>query len=287
MVNSVNTRPRRSFIFTPPFRSEMFKKALSSEVDIVCLELEDGIHPNEKVNARNSALKNITENNIISGAEILIRINNPREYCGLEDILSILNSLKQPDGIMIPKVKTPDEIVMLDSLFAEKGLNTRFHIIIETNEGLKNIYDIAKSSKRIETLFFGGVDMSAELRCNNSWESLLFARSKLVHAAASYQLDIIDVPFLDLEDRDSMKTEAIKAKNLGFNGKGTIHPNQIEIINEIFTPSIEELNKAKDIVNAFEKNNTGLLVYEGKLIEKPVLREMYRIINIFNKVKNK
>ena len=126
--------------------------------------------------------------------------------------------------------------------------------------------------------------MSAELRCKNSWNNLLYARSKVVHAAASNQLDVIDVPFLDLNNLKKMREEAINAKNIGFTGKGAIHPKQIKVLNKIFTPSLIEVNKAKKIIKMFESSSTGLIVYNGKLIEKPVLREMYRIINIFNKI---
>tara|TARA_X000000950_G_C13908278_1_gene657873 strand:- start:60 stop:944 length:885 start_codon:yes stop_codon:yes gene_type:complete len=287
MKKNNQIRPRRSFIFTPPFKFEMFQKVLSSNVDIICLELEDGVHPNEKETARNAVIKNINKNNTSTSAEILIRINSIREKFGIEDILALLNSKKQPDGIMMPKVRTPDEILILDNLLEEAGKNTKLHIIIETNEGLKNVYDIAACSDKIETLFFGGVDMSAELRCKNIWEALLYARSRIVNAAAANHLDVIDVPFLDLKDMKTMKLEAKKSKDLGFTGKGTIHPKQIDIINKVFTPSNTDISKAKRIINEFEKSNKGLLVVDGKLIEKPVLRDMYRIIKIGDKIKDK
>ena len=128
--------------------------------------------------------------------------------------------------------------------------------------------------------------MSAELRCENKWEPLLYARSRIVHAAASAGIDAIDVPYLDLEDPEGMKKEAIKAKELGFSGKGSIHPKQIPILNEVFTPTNETIERAKKITATFEAANTGLVVIDGKLIEKPVLREMYRILSIANKIKN-
>ena len=162
MNHNSNIQPRRSFIFTPGLKPEMYPKALKSGTDMVCVELEDGIAPHDKETARNLALK----------------------------------------------------------LFQEKqGHNCRLHIIIETNEGLENAFDIANCSQRIDALFFGGVDMSAELRCENKWEPLLYARSRIVHAAASAGIDAIDVPYLDLDDLDGMKEEAIKAKELGFTSK--------------------------------------------------------------------
>ena len=278
-------QPRRSFIFTPPLKKDMFIKAINSKADIVCLELEDGISPRDKNKARKLALQILKNNRKFNNVEKLIRINSINEVFGLMDIKELLESDCQPDGIMIPKVKTAEEIILLDNLFSEKKLATKFHVIIETNQGLKNVHAIAESSNRVEALFFGAVDMSAELRCKNKWDSLLFARSKVVHAAASKGIDVIDVPFLDLEDLDAMKEEAIKAKELGFSGKGAIHPKQINVLNSIFTPSKIEIEKAKNIIKLFESSKSGLVLFEGKLIEKPVLREMYRVLNIANKVK--
>ena len=207
-----------------------------------------------------------------------------REKFGIDDVKSILETDSPPPALMIPKVKTSDEIILLDNLLSERGHDCRIHVIIETNEGLENVYKIANCSNRIDALFFGGVDMSAELRCENKWEPLLYARSRIVHAAASAGIDAIDVPYLDLEDLEGMRKEAILAKELGFSGKGSIHPKQIPILNEVFTPSKSEIKKAQKIVSVFEKANTGLVVIDGKLIEKPVLREMYRILSIAEKI---
>ena len=277
---------RRSFIFTPPLKINMFDKAVKSGVDIVCLELEDGIAPSDKSLARQNALKIINKKRVFNNIEVLIRINSIREIFGLLDITAILNNKIQPDGLLVPKIKSPEELKILDNLFTEKKLNTKFHAIIETNSGLEKANEIAASTNRLEALFFGAVDMSAELRCQNSWNNLLYARSKVVHAAASKQLDVIDVPFLDLDNLKKMKEEAINSKNLGFTGKGAIHPKQIKILNNVFTPTLQEVKKAKQIISLFEKSSSGLVLYEGKLIEKPVLREMYRVVNIYNKVNN-
>ena len=277
---------RRSFIFTPPLKINMFDNAVKSGVDIVCLELEDGIAPSDKLFARQNALKIINKKKDYNNIEVLIRINSIREIFGILDITAILNNKTQPDGLLVPKIKSPEELKILDNLFTEKKLNTKFHAIIETNSGLEKANEIAASTDRLEALFFGAVDMSAELRCQNSWNNLLYARSKVVHAAASKQLDVIDVPFLDLDNLKKMKEEATNSKNLGFTGKGAIHPKQIKTLNNVFTPSLKEVKKAKKIISLFEKSSSGLVLYEGKLIEKPVLREMYRVVNIYNKVNN-
>ena len=286
MNHNSNIQPRRSFIFTPGLKPEMYPKALKSGTDMVCVELEDGIAPHDKETARNLALKLFQDKQENDGVERILRINCLREKFGIEDVQAILSTNNPPPALMIPKVKTSQEVKLLDDLLTEKGHNCRLHIIIETNEGLENAFDIANCSQRIDALFFGGVDMSAELRCENKWEPLLYARSRIVHAAASAGIDAIDVPYLDLDDLDGMKEEAIKVKELGFSGKGSIHPKQISVLNNVFTPSIEVIERAKKITSIFEEANTGLVVIDGKLIEKPVLREMYRILSITNKLNN-
>ena len=287
MNHNSNTQPRRSFIFTPGLKPEMYPKALKSGTDMVCIELEDGIAPQEKEIARNLALKLFQEKQENDGVERILRINCLREKFGIDDVQAILSTPNHPPALMIPKVKKPDEIILLDNLLSEKGHHCRIHVIIETNEGLENAYQIANCSNRIDALFFGGVYMSAELRCENKWEPLLYARSRIVHAAASAGIDAIDVPYLDLEDLEGMRKEAILAKELGFSGKGSIHPKQIPILNDVFTPSELSIKKAQKIVSVFEKANTGLVVIDGKLIEKPVLREMYRILSIAKKISKK
>ena len=275
---------RRSFIFTPGLNPEMFPKALASGADMVCIELEDGIAIKDKDEARKNtinALKNLKINNDV---ELVVRVNCQRTKPGLLDLEAFISSKLNVKALMLPKVKTPDEITFIDDLLTDCNMDTDLHVIMETNEALENIYDIAHASKRIVALYFGGVDMAAELRVPNSYENLIYARSKLVHAGASVGIDVIDVPYLDLEDMDGMKKEAELVRNLGFTGKGSIHPKQINILNEVFTPSKEEIIKAKRIIDQFNASDTGLVVIDGKLIENPVLREMKRRILVADKI---
>ncbi len=283
-MNTSIVRPRRSFIFTPGLKPEMFPKALASGTDIVCVELEDGIAPKDKDEARKRALGLFETPQADDGVERIVRINCLREKFGIEDVQAILATATPPPALMMPKVRTPDEVVMLDNLLTERGHDTRLHIIIETNAGLEATYEIAHCSSRIDALFFGGVDMAAELRCDNAWEPLLYARSRVVHAAASAGLDVIDVPYLDLDDHDGMVVAAKQAKALGFSGKGSVHPKQIAALNDVFTPSEDEIARARRIIKTFEEADTGLVVIDGKLIEKPVLRDMHRIVAIAERI---
>jgi len=284
MTNKSKIRPRRSFIFTPGLRPDMYPKALASGADIVCVELEDGIAPKDKAEARKNALALFEQPQADDGVERIVRINSMRERFGIEDVNAIIASKTPPPALMMPKVRTPDEVVILNQLLTEAGHDTRLHVIIETNEGLEAAYEIAKCSDRIDAMFFGGVDMAAELRCQNNYDSLVYARSRVVHASAAAGLDVIDVPYLDLDDPDGMRREAERVRDLGFSGKGSIHPTQIAAINEVFTPSEVQIVRARRVIAEFEKADTGLIVIDGKLIEKPVLREMYRIVAIANRM---
>lgn len=277
-------RPRRSFIFSPGLKPEMFPKALASGADIVCVELEDGIAPKDKNDARAHAMSLFEKPQANDGIERIVRINCLRSIFGLADVQAVLHSKTPPPALMLPKVMSPDEIMWLDDLLTEKGLETRLHIIIETNAALEAVYDIARASSRIDALFFGGVDMAAELRCKSAWEPLLYARSRVVHAAASVEIDVVDVPYLDLEDPTGMEREASLARDLGFSGKGAIHPKQISALNKVFTPDLATISRAHRIIQAFENADTGLVVIDGKLIEKPVLREMHRVLAVAERV---
>ena len=283
-MNSNKINVRRSFIFTPGLKPEMFPKAISSGADMVCIELEDGIAIKDKDEARKNTFKALETLEVKSGVELVVRVNCQRTKFGLMDLEAVVSSKTKVKAIMLPKVKTPDEITFIDDMLTDCGLDTDLHVIMETNEALESIYDIAHASKRIVALYFGGVDMAAELRVPNEYKNLIYARSRLVHAGASVGVDVIDVPYLDLEDMDGMKKEAELVRDLGFTGKGSIHPKQINMLNEIFTPSKEEIIKAKKIVDQFNESDTGLVVIDGKLIEKPVLREMQRKILIADKI---
>ena len=280
--NKINVR--RSFIFTPGLKPEMFPKAIASGADMVCIELEDGIAIKDKNEARKNTIEALETLEVKSGVELVVRVNCQRTKFGLLDLEAFISAKTKVKAIMLPKVKTPDEIAFIDDLLTDCGLDTDLHVIMETNEALESIYEIANASKRIVALYFGGVDMAAELRVPNEYKNLIYARSKLVHAGASVGVDVIDVPYLDLDDMDGMKKEAELVRDLGFTGKGSIHPKQINMLNEIFTPSKEEIVKAKRIVDQFNASNTGLVVIDGKLIEKPVLREMQRKILIAHKI---
>ena len=269
---------RRSFIFCPGNKPDMIPKALNSGADMVCIDLEDAIIPEHKDISRSSTIRAFEDISVPNGVETLIRINDVNTIDGKADIKAILQSNNTASGLMLPKIQNVNEIIDLEKQIKLANKNLNLHIIIETNKALENAWLIAQSSPLIKSLLFGGVDMSADLGCNGDWMSLLYARSRVVHAAAGAGIDSIDVPFLDLEDMEGMMQEAQKSKNLGFSGKGSIHPKQIVSLNKVFTPSESEVEYANKVIKAFNEAADGLVVVDGKLIEKPVLRTALKTI---------
>ncbi len=283
-MNETPYQPRRSLIFTNGMRPEMFAKALKSGADMVCVDLEDAIAPVHKDQAREYTLPLLSGGDTGEPVERMVRINGLRTAEGLADLLAVLASPTPPPALMLPKIKSPDEIRLIEELLGGRHSTIRFHVIIETNQGLEACYEIARSSPRIASLLFGAFDMAADLRIEPRWDTLLHARSRLVHAAAAEGLDLIDAPSLDLEDEAGLDAAAAAAAALGMTGKAAIHPRQIPVINRRFTPSAEAIARARRVIAAFEDGDGGLVVVDGKLIEKPVLRALYRVLAIAESV---
>lgn len=273
-------QPRRSLIFTPGNQPEMIPKALRAGSDIVCVDLEDAIAPQHKAEAREKTLGFFATRQAADGVERIVRINCLRTAEGLADVLAIMASDTPPPALMLTKVKTAEEVRLLDDLLAGKHAGVRFHVIIETNDGLEHCYAIAKASPRVDSLLFGGIDMAADLRVEPTWNALLYARRRVVHAAAGAGVDAIDVPFLDLRDMDGLAAAAKASAEIGFTGKAAIHPKQIPVVNRAFSPTAAQVERARRIVDAFASHDSGLLVVDGELIERPVLRSMQRILAI-------
>jgi (S)-citramalyl-CoA lyase len=276
--------PRRSLLFVPGLRPDRFAKALESGADIVCVDMEDAVTRSRKDEGRALTLPLFGKNSH-PHVEQMVRINGLSTPDGLKDLTAIIESEAPPPAIMIPKIKSAEEVQVIETLLsAGPARNIRFCVIIETNQGLERVMAITRASSRIDSVILGAVDMSADLRCEKSWEPLLYTRSRLVHAAASAGIDLLDVPFLNLEDPEGLRQEAQACARLGFTGKASIHPNQIRIIHEAFTPDEKTIAKARKVCAAFEQDKTGLVVVDGELIELPVVRSMYRVLAIASRV---
>lgn len=282
-------QPRRNFLFVPGSRPDRFAKALAHRPDMVTVDLEDAVLPAHKDRARAQAMALFDRtggpggnpgDGPGDGIERLVRINGLRTPFGLKDLLALVEHPTPPDGVMLPKVESADEVRIVDALLRRAARPIGLHVIIESNAGLDQALPIAGASTSIRSLLFGAVDMAAELGSAMDFTSLLYPRSRVVHAAASHGLDAIDVPYLDLDDPEGLLEECRLVQALGFTGKAMIHPRQLAAVNSVFTPDAERIAHAKRVIEAFESSPDGLVVIDGKLIEAPVVRIASRTLAI-------
>lgn len=269
-------RPRRSLLFLPGNKPELWPKAVQTGADMVTADLEDAVAPADKEAARRQTLALFAQPQPAQ-PEAVVRINSIRTPAGLADLQAIVAAPQPPTALMLSKVEAAAEIGIYDDLL-QAHPQIVFHVIIETNAGLEACHAIARASHRVASLIFGGVDLSADLRLMPNWEGLLYARSRVVHAAASAGVDVLDVPYLNFADLAGLEAEAVAAQRLGFMGKAAVHPAQIEVINRCFSPSAAQVEEARRVVAAFAAQAGGVVALDGRLVEEPVLRRMRRIV---------
>ncbi|MBN9581508.1 MAG: CoA ester lyase [Afipia sp.] len=269
--------PRRSLMFVPGLRPDRYRKALVSGADCVCVDLEDAVAVDLKDEARANTMPLFAEART-SDCERIVRINSLDTVHGLRDVEALAKLKALPDAIMLTKVRSGAELKLLDELLQGPAEAVKYHVVVETTDGLEDIFDIVQASKRLVCLLFGEVDMSADLRCRRTPTALLYARSRTVHAAASVGIDVMDVPHINLADMAGLDAAAAHAAEIGFTGKACIHPTQLDIVHRYFTPSAEEVARAREAVAAFAESTTGLAVLNGLMLQKPVLRSSKRIL---------
>ena len=173
-----HVRPRRSLLFVPALRPDRYLKALEVGADIVCIDMEDAVAIDRKDEGRAATLPLFRERTH-PHVEKMVRINGLSTYHGLKDLQALVESDAPPESIMIPKIRSAEEVQLIDTILSTGAARAiRFCVIIETNQGLERAVEIARSSPRIDSMILGAVDMSADLRCTKAWEPLLYARAR-------------------------------------------------------------------------------------------------------------
>ncbi|MXX55193.1 MAG: CoA ester lyase [Gemmatimonadetes bacterium] len=263
----------RSILFVPGDRPDRYEKALAAGADAVCIDLEDAVAPGRKPGARASVTRFLANRPRPSAVAVIVRLNDPDTDEGERDAGALRD--QPPDAVMIPKVTTAEGVRRASRLV---GAAMPLLPIIETARGLENAARIGASSPAVAALLFGGFDLSVELGAEPDWESLLYARSRVVHAAAVSGLEAIDMPSRDLRRTAGLRAEAENARRLGYSGKVAIHPAQIEVIHEVFTPSAEEVERARRIVEADRAAGGGAVALDGRMVDRPVVEAARRVL---------
>jgi len=262
----------RSFLFAPASDEHKLRKALESEADVVVADLEDAVSLEQKDAARDVVRGVLAEP--YSGALVAIRVNGAGTSFFAEDIA--LTRALRPDVLVLPKA-TP---VALGALDAE---GPPVVAIVETADGLRHAYEVAWLP-RVEALVVGAIDLGVELRLEPRADGLevLFARSKVVlDSAAAGIRGPVDRVFVDVRDRRGLEDDARFARSLGFRGKACVHPDQVEVVNRVFTPSDEELSHALRVVEAYEHAvgaGEGVTALDGEMIDLPVVERARQVL---------
>jgi (S)-citramalyl-CoA lyase len=270
---SVAVSVRRSLLFVPGSRPDRFDKALAAGADCVCIDLEDAVAPADKATARSTVLDYLRR--APADADLLLRLNGLGTLDGIKDLAAFVDAGGPARTLMLPKAGSAEEIRLADEILGV--LPTRLIPLVETGDALLRADAIA-AAPRIDAVMLGGVDLAADLRCELAWEPLLWARQRLVIATSRAGVDLIDAPQIDVEDEALLEETTRRARALGFTGRSAIHPRQIPIINRAFTPTADEITRARRVVEAYEARAGGVALLDGKLVERPVVRAMQRIL---------
>jgi citrate lyase beta subunit len=266
----------RSLLFVPGIRPERFAKAIASGADAVCIDLEDAVPPHEKAAAREAVLSFINAMPTDRACDIGVRINPLGTEEGQNDIDAFCASAFVPDFIMVPKAVSGPDLGALPAAVGEP--NVPIWAVVETVEGLLNTVSIAKACSLTGGILFGGADFSAEIGTTMAWEPLLYARSRLAVEARIAPLSLLDVPYLDVANAGGLREECERVLALGYNGKACIHPGQIAIVNDVFSPSAALIEWAKRVGQAQVDSQGGAVLLDGKLLDAPVYLRAQRIL---------
>lgn len=263
----------RSILFVPGHRSDRFAKALATGADAVVIDLEDAVPAAEKPAARAAALARPAAP---AGIALGIRMNPLPTADGMTDLAALLGATA-PDFLMLPKVEAPEELRIVARAFAGHPRAPQLVALIESAEGLARAAAIA-AEPGCAALGFGGVDLAADLGCQVAWEPLLPHRGALVAAAARSGRGLVDVPFLGLDDEAGLAEETRRVAALGFTAKLAIHPRQVATIQSVLTPTPEQADWARRILDALDQAAGGVCVVDGKMVDLPVARAARRIL---------
>jgi len=318
VIEQATPRLNRSELAVPGSQVKLFEKAARSSADVVFLDLEDAVAPDDKPQARKNIIQALHD--IDWGNKTLsVRINGLDTHYMYRDLVEVLEAAGDKlDLIMIPKVGTAADVYAVDMLVTQietaKGFKKRigFELIIETALGMQNIHEIAAASKRNESLHFGVADYSASTRARTTnigganpdyavltdaegetgrvshWGDMWhYAIARMVVAARANGLRPVDGPFGDFSDADGYRAAARRSAVLGCEGKWAIHPSQLALANEVFTPPEAEIAKAKRILAAMaeaEREGRGAVALDGKLIDYASIRQAQALVKTAERI---
>jgi len=282
-------RPRRSLLYIPGNNPGMIQNCAIYGSDGVLLDLEDSISISEKDSAR-KLVKHALRTLDFGAVERVVRINGRDTPFFEDDLEEIVPAA--PDAVRIPKIDSPEDVRAADKIIArlehEHGMkpgSVRIHAMLETARAIVNAPSIAASSPRILGLTIGGQDLAADLGIKATREGLelLYAKSAVILAAKANGLLAFDTVYTDINNPEGLREQARMSVSLGFSGKAAIHPSQIAIIHEAFSPDEKEVRKAERIVRGArdaEERHLGVVAVDGRMVDAPVVAQAMRTLEL-------
>jgi citrate lyase subunit beta/citryl-CoA lyase len=272
----MSIRPRRSVLFMPGSNARAIEKARTLPADCVVLDLEDSVAPGGKEAAREQAMSAVADGGF-GPREVVVRINGLDTEWWLEDVNAAAKA--KPDAILIPKVSSPGHLEDVAERLVDISADQKIRIwaMMETPLAVLNAREIAAAAKDVETrlacLVLGTNDLAKETRARilPGREPMRLWLTICVAAARAYGLDVIDGVYNDFRDQDGFARECTEARDMGFDGKSIIHPNQIAASNTAFAPTAEEIAQARTIIAAFDRPENagkGVIELDGRMVER-------------------
>ena len=267
---TVPTLPVRSYLYVPGSDPRRIEKALASEADAVILDLEDAVAPNRKEEARNTVAEVLRSEH---EKPVFVRINAPGSVLAEEDVEAVAGL--RLAGLRLPKTESPEAVRRVAQQLENLGCEAGLQCLVESALGLELAFEIARAHEKVVGMSIGEADLAADLGVRGD-AGLLYARSRLVAATRAAGLPgPVQSVYTNVRDAEGLRRSTMEGKDMGFVGRSAIHPTQIEVINEIFTPTEEEVAEAKDLLARLEESSgtgTGAFALEdGRFVDEAVV----------------
>ena len=270
---------RRSVLFSPGDRPELMRKAPEAGADTVVFDLEDAVAPARKSEARAAVADVLTDAAFDPGAEVCVRVDADAATAA-DDLDAVLDGDPRLDSVMVPKAASAAGIREVAELIAARGADLPLVALCESARGVLAAEEIA-AVPAVDAVAFGAEDLAADIGATRteSGEEVSHARQRVVLAAAAADVDAIDTVFTDIEATDRLAEATATAAQLGYDGKMAIHPAQVEVINEAFTPDAEEVEWAEKVLAAREAaDDRGVVRVDDEMIDAPLVARAERIV---------
>jgi citrate lyase subunit beta/citryl-CoA lyase len=255
----------------------MLRKAARSGADVVVFDLEDAVDPDAKAAARETVSEVLSEPEFDTESEVFVRVNELP--LGEEDLDRVLAAPATLDGLVLPKVRTADDVSELADAVEQRGHELPVFALVETAAGVLHAESIA-AVEATDALVFGAEDLAADIGATRTddGDEVSYARQHVVLAARAGGIDAIDTIWTDIGDHDRLRTEAERAVEFGYDGKMAIHPDQIDSIHDAFAPDEDEIEWAHRVVAASEEHD-GVFAIDGQMIDGPLIRQAQRLLD--------